>query len=174
MQRRLRYLLRLPHDSVVRRTLVVMTGRNLYPKGSQFMDCHGSELNDLDTLAANRTAWRYKVATLVFKKCYAVPMDPLGPLWMMTRLYYCISVELKNGHWMVNMSNCKELWILLNSLRSMQDVHVVGTCGMKCRKRSIKRKVGVHDRCFILLYQGGGQKMSGPKRTLQGLGSVGL
>ena len=61
-QRRLRYLghlLRLPHDSVVRRTLVAMAGGgNRYPEGSLFMDCQGSELKDLETLAVNRTAWR--------------------------------------------------------------------------------------------------------------------
>ena len=47
-QRRLRYLghlLRLPHDSVVRRTLIAMTdgdNPNRYPEGSIFMDCQGS------------------------------------------------------------------------------------------------------------------------------------
>ena len=52
-QRRLRYLghlLRLPRDSVVRRTLIAMTdGDNpkRYPEGSIFMDCQGSELKDL-------------------------------------------------------------------------------------------------------------------------------
>ena len=72
-QRRLRYLghlLRLPRDSVVRRTLIIaMTdgdNPNRYPEGSIFMDCHGSELKDLETLAVNRTAWRHKVAALVF------------------------------------------------------------------------------------------------------------
>ena len=68
-QRRLRYLghlLRLPHDSVVRRTLVAMAGGgNRYPEGSLFVDCQGSELKDLETLAVNRTAWRSKVTTLV-------------------------------------------------------------------------------------------------------------
>ena len=70
-QRRLRYLghlLRLPHDSVVRRTLIVIAmagGGNRYPEGSLFMDCQGSELKDLETLAVTRTAWRSKVATLV-------------------------------------------------------------------------------------------------------------
>ena len=68
-QRRLRYLghlLRLPHDSVVRITLIAMAGGgNRYPEGSLFMDCQGSELKDLETLAVNRTAWRSKVATLV-------------------------------------------------------------------------------------------------------------
>ena len=60
-QRRLRYLghlLRIPHDSLVRRTLIAMAGGgNRYPEGS--------ELKDLETLAVNRTAWRSKVATLV-------------------------------------------------------------------------------------------------------------
>ena len=69
-QRRLRYLghlPRLPHDSVVRRTLMAMTGGgNRYPEGSLFVDCQGSELKDLETLAVNRTAWRHKVAALVF------------------------------------------------------------------------------------------------------------
>ena len=71
-QRRLRYLghlLRLPRDSVVRRTLIAMTdgdNPNRYPEGSIFMDCQGSELKDLETLAVNRTAWRHKVAALVF------------------------------------------------------------------------------------------------------------
>ena len=68
-QRRLRYLghlLRLPHDRVVRRTLIAMAGGgNRYPEGSLFVDCQGSELKDLDTLAVNRMAWRSKVATLV-------------------------------------------------------------------------------------------------------------
>ena len=68
-QRRLRYLghlLRLPYDSVVRRTLVAMAGGgNRYPEGSLFMDCQGSELKDLETLAVNRTTWRSKVTTLV-------------------------------------------------------------------------------------------------------------
>ena len=68
-QRRLRYLghlLRLPHDSVVRRTLIAMAdGGNRYPEGSLFVDCQGSLLKDLETLAVNRTAWRSKVATLV-------------------------------------------------------------------------------------------------------------
>ena len=54
-QRRLRYLghlLRLPHDRVVCRTLTAMT------EGSLFIDCQGSELKDLETLAMNRTAWQ--------------------------------------------------------------------------------------------------------------------
>ena len=57
-QRRLRYLghfLRLPRDSVVRRTLIAMTdgdNPNRYPEGSIFMDCQGSELKDLETLAS--------------------------------------------------------------------------------------------------------------------------
>ena len=71
-QRRLRYLghlLCLPRDSVVRRTLIAMTdgdNPNRYPEGSIFMDWQGSELKDLETLAVNRTAWRHKVAALVF------------------------------------------------------------------------------------------------------------
>ena len=71
-QRRLRYLghlLRLSRDSVVRRTLIAMTdgdNPNRYPEGSIFMDCQGLELKDLDTLAVNRTAWRHKVAALMF------------------------------------------------------------------------------------------------------------
>ena len=68
-QRRLRYLghlLRLPHDSVVRRTLLAMAGGgNRYPEGSLFTDCQGSELKYLKTLAVNCTTWRSKVATLV-------------------------------------------------------------------------------------------------------------
>ena len=68
-QRRLRYLghlLRLPLDSVVRRTRIAMAGGgNRYPEGSLFMDSQGSELKDLETLAVNRTAWRSKVATRV-------------------------------------------------------------------------------------------------------------
>ena len=54
-QLRLRYLghlLRFPHDRVVRRTLTAMT------EGSLFIDCQGSELKDLETLAMNRTAWQ--------------------------------------------------------------------------------------------------------------------
>ena len=39
---------------------------NRYPGGSIFMDCQGSELKDLETVAVNRTAWRQKVAILVF------------------------------------------------------------------------------------------------------------
>ena len=69
-QRRLHYLghlLRLPHESVVRRTLIAIAGGgNRYPEGSHFMDCQGSELKHLGTLAVNRTAWRSKVATFVF------------------------------------------------------------------------------------------------------------
>ena len=32
---------------------------------------------------------------------------------MITRWHYCISVEMLTGwvHWIVNVSNCKELWI---------------------------------------------------------------
>ena len=49
-QRRLRYLghlLRLPHDSVVRRTLIAMAGGgNRYPEVNLFMDCQGSELHE--------------------------------------------------------------------------------------------------------------------------------
>ena len=48
------HLLRLPRDSVVRRTLIAMTdgdNPNRYPEGSIFMD---------------RTEWRHKVAALVF------------------------------------------------------------------------------------------------------------
>ena len=64
--RYLGHLLRLPRDSVVRRTLIAMAGGgNRYPEGSHFIDCQGSELKDLKTLAVNRTAWRSKVATLV-------------------------------------------------------------------------------------------------------------
>ena len=54
-QLRLRYLahrLRLPHVRVVRRTLAAMT------EGSLFIDCQGSELKELETLAMNRTAWQ--------------------------------------------------------------------------------------------------------------------
>ena len=69
-QQRLRYLghmLCLPRYSVVRRTLMAMTGGdNRYPEGNLFMDCQGSELIDLEILAVNRTALRHKVATLVF------------------------------------------------------------------------------------------------------------
>ena len=58
-KRRLRYqghLLRLPHDSVVRRTFIAMAGGgNRYPEGSLFMDCQGSELKDIETLAVHRT-----------------------------------------------------------------------------------------------------------------------
>ena len=68
-QRRLRYLghlLRLPHDSIVHRTLIAMAdGGNRYPEGSLFMDYQGSLLKDLETLAVNRTAWWSNVATLV-------------------------------------------------------------------------------------------------------------
>ena len=68
-QRHLRYLghlLRLPHDSVVRRTRIAMAdGGNRYPEGSLFVDCQGSLLKDLETLAVNRTALRSKVATLM-------------------------------------------------------------------------------------------------------------
>ena len=64
-QRGLRYLghlLRLPHDRVVRITLMAMTGGgNRYPAGSLFMECQGSELKYLETLEVNRTAWRNKV-----------------------------------------------------------------------------------------------------------------
>ena len=59
-QRRLRYLghlLRLPRDSVVRRTLMAMTGGgNRYPEGSLFMDFQGSELKYLETLAKDGMA----------------------------------------------------------------------------------------------------------------------
>ena len=59
-QRRLRYLghlLRLPHDSVVRRTLIAMAGGgNRYPEGSIFMNGQGSELKYLETLAMNHPA----------------------------------------------------------------------------------------------------------------------
>ena len=71
-QRRLRYLghlLRLPRHSVVLRTLIAMTdgdNPNRYPEGSIFIDCQGSELKYLETLAVNRTAWRHTVAPLVF------------------------------------------------------------------------------------------------------------
>ena len=71
-QRRLRYLghlLHLPCDSVVRRTLIAMTdgdNPNCHPEWSIFMDCQDSEVKDLETLAVNRTAWRHKVAALVF------------------------------------------------------------------------------------------------------------
>ena len=68
-QPRLRYLghlLRLPHDSVVRRTLIAVADEgNRYREGSLSMDCQGSLLKYLETLAVNRTAWRSKVATLV-------------------------------------------------------------------------------------------------------------
>ena len=64
-RRRLRYLghiLCIRRYSVVRRTLMAMTGGgNRYPEGSLFMDCQGSELKDLDTLAVKRTALRHKV-----------------------------------------------------------------------------------------------------------------
>ena len=35
---------------------------NRYLEGSIFMDCQGSELKDLETLAVNHTAWLHKVA----------------------------------------------------------------------------------------------------------------
>ena len=53
---------------MVRGTLIAMTdvdNLNRYPEGSIFMDCQGSELKDLETLAVNHTAWRHKVAALV-------------------------------------------------------------------------------------------------------------
>ena len=58
-----------PHDSVVvvRRILMAMTsGDNRYPEGILFIDGQGSELKDLETLAVNCNAWRYKMATVVF------------------------------------------------------------------------------------------------------------
>ena len=61
--------IRLRRDSVVRRTLIAMTdgdNPNRYPEGTIFMDCQGSELKDLETMSVNRTAWRHKVAELVF------------------------------------------------------------------------------------------------------------
>ena len=45
---------------------ILYSNPNRYPEGSIFMDCQGSELKDLETLAVNRTAWRHKVAALVF------------------------------------------------------------------------------------------------------------
>ena len=70
-QRRLRYLghlLRLPCDSVVRRTQIAMTdgdNTNRYPEGSIFIDCQGSELKDLElrpwqwTALHGGTKWRH-------------------------------------------------------------------------------------------------------------------
>ena len=80
-QRRLRYLghlLRLPHDSVVRRTVIAMAGGgNCYPElGSLFMDCQGSELKDLETLPVNGMA---EQSGNTCGLNYAVPLDPLGP-----------------------------------------------------------------------------------------------
>ena len=77
-------LLRTPPDSwdmMARHTLITMTdGVNRYPEGSLFMDCQGSQLKDIETLETNRTAWRNKVATLVWCKCFTVPLDPLCPI----------------------------------------------------------------------------------------------
>ena len=86
-QRRLRYLghlLRLPHDSVVRRTLIaMMDGDNpdRYPEGSIFMDCQGSELKDLETLAANRTMAAQSGATCVLMLHYII--GPTGSIMKM-------------------------------------------------------------------------------------------
>ncbi len=41
-----------------------LVGSNRYPERSLLMNCEGSELKYVETLAKNRTAWRYKVATL--------------------------------------------------------------------------------------------------------------
>ena len=56
------HLLRLPRDRVVRRT--PMTTKD---GGNRYLEvCQGSELKDIATLAVNRTAWRHKLAKLVF------------------------------------------------------------------------------------------------------------
>ena len=40
--------------------MAMADGENRYPEGNLFMDCQGSELKDLETLAKNRTARRNK------------------------------------------------------------------------------------------------------------------
>ena len=44
---------------------------------------------------------------------------------MITRWHYCISVEMVIGwiHWIVNVSNCKELWI---ARRKHQHLQIAG------------------------------------------------
>ena len=89
-QRRLRYLghlLRLPRDSVVRRTLIAMTdgdNPNRYPEGSIFMDCQGSELKDLETLAVNMAA--QSGGTCVLRLHYII--GPTGSI-MNTMMIQC-------------------------------------------------------------------------------------
>ena len=41
---------------------------------------------------------------------------------MVTRWHYCISVEIVTGwvHWIVNVSNCKELWIARRKHQHLQ------------------------------------------------------
>ena len=50
------------------------------------MDCQGSELKHLETLAVICAAWRYKVATTVFYKRYAVPTGSIVNVMMEGRM----------------------------------------------------------------------------------------
>ena len=66
-KRRLRYLghvLRLPAESIVRRSLLaLMKGGTHYPEGSLFSDCVAA-LPQLEALSLDRPAWRAKVSSL--------------------------------------------------------------------------------------------------------------
>ena len=61
----LSYVLRLPPDRIVRRSLVALVkGGTYYPEGSLFSDCTVDGLHQLIMTATNRSAWRAKVASL--------------------------------------------------------------------------------------------------------------
>ena len=66
-KRRLRYLghvLRLPAESIVRRSLLALVkGGTHYPEGSLFSDCEAA-LPQLEALSLDRPAWRAKVSLL--------------------------------------------------------------------------------------------------------------
>ena len=66
-KRRLRYLghvLRLPAESIVRRSLLALVkGGAQYPEGSLFSDCEAA-LPQLEALSLDRSAWRDKVSSL--------------------------------------------------------------------------------------------------------------
>ena len=68
-KRRLRYLghvLRLPAESIVRRSLLALVkGGAQYPEGSLFSDCEAA-LPQLEALSLDRSAWRDKVSSLTW------------------------------------------------------------------------------------------------------------
>ena len=75
------------------------------------------------------TRWRYcRNAVVITRWQYRISAA------MLTRWHYCISVDMVTGwvYWIVNVSNCKELWIARRKHQHLQNR----------RERPLIRKMG--------------------------------